>query len=154
MSRIVDCEPWHLMRVALCMPRRDVEEAFALGFRSVQDVAVRRALEPGVKFAILDDEGTPQACFGIAELPIAGVGRMWLLRAEGAERFVKTGARAVKRIVAANEYRRIEAGARADCEPCRTFLKWLGFTYEGTRHAFYVDGGDLDEFAIISGSAA
>jgi hypothetical protein len=151
MSRVVDCEPLHLHLVASRLPRRDVEEILALGYRSVQDVAAQRAVEHGVRWTILDSDGMPQVCFGVSETRVPGVGLLWMLRAEGAERFVKTGTKALRVIVKSREYRRIEAQARADCHPCRSFLEWLGFTYEGTKRSFFLDGADLDEFALVKG---
>lgn len=149
MSRVIDCQPFHLLHVAFRLPQRDVDEALALGFKSVQDVAVRRAADPGVKFTVIDAAGTPQVCFGVAETMVPGVGVLWMLRAKGAEPFVKTGAKAVRAIVASGEYRRIETQARADCGPCRTFIEWLGFTFEGTKRGFFTDGCDLHQFAIV-----
>lgn len=149
MSRIVDAQPWHLLSVALRLPERDMREAAALGYRSVQDVAVRRAAEAGVKFAILDEKGDPQVCFGVTESATPGVGVLWMLRAIGSEAFVKTGARAVREIAKSGEYRRIETYSQADCTRCRKLIEWLGFSYECTKRAFFTDGTDMDQFSIV-----
>lgn len=146
--RIVDAEPWMLMAVALRLTERDVHEASLLGYKSVQDVAVRRSTEIGMKWAILDDQGDPQACFGVADNGIPGVGTMWLMRTDGAARYAKSGLKAIRAIIKSGEYRRVEAYAKADCEACRKFLRWLGFAFEGTKRAFFTDGTDMDQFAI------
>lgn len=151
MSRVIDCEPLHLHLVASRLPRRDVEEMLALGYKSVQDVAAQRAVEHGVRFTIVDAEGMPQICFGISETSMRGIGHVWMLRAVGAEPFVKTCTKALRTIITSDEYRRLEATARADCVPCRKLLEWLGFTYEGTKRRFFLDGADLDEFALVKG---
>lgn len=146
---IVDTQPWHLLAVVLRLPERDRVELAALGYVSVQDVAVRRAAQPGVKFTLLDSQGQPQACFGIAETGIDGIGEMWLLRTEEAGRYCKAGYQAVQQILRAKQYRRIETYTKRDAIGCRKFVEWLGFTYEGTKRAFFLDGSDLDQFSIV-----
>lgn len=149
MSAIIDCTPVHLLYVATRLPRRDVEEALALGYPDVQAVAVQRAAERGVKWTVVDATGTPKACFGITDSPVPGVGVMWLLRTVDAGPFVRAGFRAVKAIFATREYRRIEASARSDCMPCRKFLEWLGFEYEGTKREFFTDGCAVEMYAYV-----
>jgi hypothetical protein len=149
MSRVIQCEPWHLLSVAHRIPDRDRRELELLGYRDWQEVAVQRAAEAGVKFSVVDAQGVPHVCFGISESRMVGVGTLWMVRAVGAERFVKAGAQALRRIVASGEYRRIETHSKADCGPCRKFIEWLGFAYEGTRKGFFTDGSDMDQFAIV-----
>jgi hypothetical protein len=149
MSAIIDLQPWHLLHVVMRLPTRDIEEARLLGYKDVQQLAVRRAWGAGVKFTILASNGTPMVCFGVEDTGIPGVGELWMLRAIGAEPYAKTGAKAMKAIIASNEYRRLSAAAKSDCEPCKVFLRWLGFTYEGTKRAFFADGSSLDEFSYV-----
>ena len=149
MSRIVDCQPWHLLAVSLRLPERDQREIAALGYKDAQDVAVRRAAQPGVRFAVLDVHEQPQVCFGIAETGFQGVGEMWMLRTVGAERYCKTAYRTMRAIRDAGEYRRIETYTKSDSPACRRFVEWLGFTYEGTKRAFFLDGSSVDQFSIV-----
>lgn len=148
MNPIIDCEPWHLIYVAARLPAHYAEEAKTFGC-DVQTLAARRAVERGVRFTILSSKGEPKACFGISDTLVPGVGMMWLFRTVDAAPYAKTGYRALKQIVKANEYRRIEAMTSSTCGPCRTFIEWLGFSYEGTKRAFFADGGDMDFFAIV-----
>lgn len=147
--KIVDAQPWHLIAVSLRLPERDQREIAAMGFKNVQDVALRRAVQPGVRFTVLDANGDPQVCFGVAETGVDGVGEMWMLRTIGAERYCKTAHRTVREIVAAGQYRRIETYTKSDSPACRKFVEWLGFAYEGTKRAFFLDGTHLDQFSIV-----
>jgi RimJ/RimL family protein N-acetyltransferase len=124
-----------------------VEEALALGYPDMQALAMQRATERGVRWTVLDSNGEPRACFGIADTAVPGVGSMWLLRTEDAAPFVKTGFKVLRAILAVGEYRRIEATARGDCLPCRRFVEWLGFKHEGTKRRFFTDGCCAEMYA-------
>jgi hypothetical protein len=137
---IVDCTPLHLLYVCQRLPKRDVEEAITLGYPDMQSLAMQRATERGVRWTVLDAKGEPRACFGIADTAVPGVGAMWLLRTPDAAPFARTGWKAVRKIFSLGAYRRIEATARGDCQPCRKFLEWLGFKHEGTKRRFFTDG--------------
>lgn len=151
MSHVVNCEPWHLLYVAFRSPERDCKEAVNVGV-DIQTLAARRAVEHGVRFTIVTPEGEPKVCFGISDTAVPGVGYMWMIRSEDAARYAKTGYKTIREIVKAAQYRRIESIASAECQPCRAFLFWLGFVFEGTKRAFFADGSDADCFAIVRGA--
>lgn len=148
MSRIVTCEPWHLIYVSTHAPAREIDEALAQG-SDIQTLAARRAVERGVRFTVMNDAGEPKVCFGIAETGMPGVGELWMFRGIGAERYAKLGHKTVREIVAAAQYRRIEVKTKADCAACRKFVEWLGFAYEGTKKSFFLDGTGMHLFAIV-----
>lgn len=143
--------PWHLMSVALNMRERD-REVFGTVYpeKDPEKWACRRSLAVGLHFAVLDNDGRPQACFGFTEDPgMEGVALAWVVSCPGAERYAKSMRRAFDKVVEQNIFRVI----RAECTERRhaglcDYFKWLGFALVGTIPGYCVNGETLELYQL------
>jgi hypothetical protein len=151
-KRIVDMLTWHLVRVVERMPQRAIDEALNAGYPDMHALIAHRLDAPGMKWTLLNANGEPVACFGIENGTVPGVGLMWLLLTEAAYKHARCGVDVMATLQNDNAYRRIEAAVHSDCERCRAFVMWLGFEYEGTKRRYFMDGSNMDLFAMVKGA--
>ena len=144
---IVTMQPWHLLRVAMHMREEDaVEQDLLSPGTDRQFWACRRALEPGLAYAVTDSRGMPVACFGFLD-EAEGRCTAWLVATPDWCRHVKSIAKAFRVIARDGGYRRIQAFVQPGRPGAEKFLKWLGFTRDGPLPKMRSDGGAMDLYS-------
>lgn len=147
-------QPWHLVHVAMNLRDEDRAEFGALyADTDPQKWACRRALEPGIGFAVVGGDGLPVACFGYFEDHEA-VAVGWLVATPRWKCSIKSIKRSFDAIWASNVFETVVAYCRPGREGTKKFLEWLGFRYRGTLPRYARNGEDMEFFSIVRGEAA
>ena len=140
-------QPWHLLSVVMHMREGDAVEFDLLSSGlDRQRWACRRALEPGLAFAVTDSKGMPVACFGFLD-EAEGRCTAWLMATPDWCRHVKSIAKAFKVVVREGGYRRIQAFVRPGRPGAEKFLKWLGFNRDAPLPKMCADGSPMDLYS-------
>jgi RimJ/RimL family protein N-acetyltransferase len=136
-----------LPRIRAC----DAYEILAASrYRTLEDWARSRLDIPGCAFSALEGD-VVQACGGVLEGPVAGIGALWLVGSERLQSVAKHVLRVWRAIRDHGGFRRLECKCYAANDVANRFALRLGFTFEGTLRGYTLEGGELNQYGLVVG---
>ncbi len=144
----------HILSMLPRIRARDAHEILsATRYRTLEDWARSRLDIPGCAFAALDEAGEVQACGGVLEGAVDGIGAVWLVGTEQLGRVAKHVLRVWRAIFEVGGFRRLECKCFAANEIANRFATRLGFVYEGTLCGYTREGRDVHQYGLLIGGA-